>query len=146
MKHACAPRDESPSLLPPNAQRRLPRRARCLCKCARVATAFASYVSAQAAPSMATNPSNDRRIAPSERRERERKGRDTGQFDGTLRASSVGRGSPWPMSPFDGIFVKGTNKGDVEDIHHLAPARCSVRAQRSRVLRLLPRDSERRRA
>ena len=46
-------------------------------------------------------------IAPSERRERERKGRDTGQFDGTLRASSVGRGSPWPMSPFDGIFVKG---------------------------------------
>ena len=82
-------------------------RARCLCKCARVATAFASYVSAQAAPTMATNPSNDRRIAPSERRERERKGRDTGQFDGTLRASSVGRGSPWPMSPFDGIFVKG---------------------------------------
>ena len=82
-------------------------RARCLCKCARVATAFASYVSAQAAPTMATNPSNDRRIAPSERRKRERKGRDTGQFDGTLRASSVGRGSPWPMSPFDGIFVKG---------------------------------------
>ena len=64
---------------------------------------------------MATNPSNDRRIAPSERRERERKGRDTGQFDGTLRASSVGRGSPWPMSPFDGIFVKGSVRSRTYD-------------------------------